>query len=337
MPVQEGNYTRRRGQLPFKEISTLPQMRLTFNDETIAGLAESIAIDGLRVPIDVFYRTKRSRRAIAIAGHRRRAAVGKLIADGRWPKERPVDVVIYENATPFDIAYLQASENTHEPVPPHEAATFYASSWTIIRAADKNYPFNYFCRRMGRSESTVRDAIRYMELPTAVQRLVARGDITYGSAVQLAPLLEVINEDELIWWARSAYATGETVSQTRKRVQTYLGQVRSGQTSMLDLFEANQRAALDQQARQMRIELAICQAFWSQRAYLERLLHHLDRENIPREDVLWLRRRPRVALAALLDLLAKIAASAATEEALGKKACTLLKERVENVGALMAN
>jgi len=149
-----------------------------------------------------------------------------------------VDVSLCVDIKPLTAFYLQASENIHMRVPPHEAAIFYRDLFLLIRQADSSYPKTQFARFMGRSVETINNALKFCELPLDIQKLVEEKRLKYGIAVELARLQrEVeISEEGLMGWALLVITGGHSVKECRQMVSNHIYQLKSGQT-MFELFD----------------------------------------------------------------------------------------------------
>jgi len=209
--------------------------------------------------------------------------------------------VVFEGLTDEEVALLQASENIHEPVPPEEAAAFYANIWQKIKQSRPDFSLRDFCRAIGRSEKVVRNALRFVLLPETVRLMVQEGVLVYGAAVEISRLHDILPEHLLKSWAVDSVASGERVKDVKEKVDAYVEEVNSGQKS---LFETDQ--AYQKEERRKRIDSSLTWAFLTQTSYLERLLTLLERGDLGAEDVQWLRRQPRQALLRVVNTLERL-------------------------------
>jgi len=293
----ERRYRVRHGYLPLSALVVHPQMRLTVDEEGIEQLAENIALHGLIHPLCV---ADREDGYTVISGHRRLQACLRLEERGHRVGE--VAVIIFEHLTLVEMALLQASENIHEQVPPHEAAKFYEATWRLLKIHEPAFTILDFSRAVGRSEQTIRNALRFALLPDGVQQYVVSGMLPYGAAVHLTKLQEYCDDQCLEQWALRIVVSQTKVADVQKQVDTHLSDIRSGQLSMLDLFSTNAQATMAQEARRMRIDRSTIFAFWDGIRYLDRLLSLFQEGKLKKEDSPWLRHGPKSAFLKLIAL-----------------------------------
>ncbi|MBB40994.1 MAG: hypothetical protein CMF01_13000 [Hyphomonas sp.] len=113
--------------LPLSDIAPSPlNPRKSFSEEGIAELAESIAAKGQLQNISVRKASEKAPRYHVIFGERRFRAMSKLAADGRWPKDAPVQVRVMEvdDAEHLELAIMENEKR--EEVHPLEQAEAYA-------------------------------------------------------------------------------------------------------------------------------------------------------------------------------------------------------------------
>jgi ParB/RepB/Spo0J family partition protein len=163
------------------------RQQLTEIDE----LADSIASVGLLEPLHVTLMC-RPEDLIAgsnwywlVAGHRRHAAIGKLIADGRWPATRRIPCVVGPDPALSEEArtVAQLIENLQRvDLNPIEEAHGYRrlveAGWKQTRIADT----------IGRHQNRVSERMQLLKLPDVWQAGVAAGEISLGIAAALAGL-----------------------------------------------------------------------------------------------------------------------------------------------------
>ena len=157
-----------------------------------------------------------------------------------------IDVRLCQDITPISALFLQFSENTHMRVPPHQEAQAYMQLFSLLRQVDEKYPLARFARNVGRSPEAIRNALRFCELPIRIQRMVEKGMIIYGIAVEIARLSEQDDQKdhELDWWATRAITGRCKVGDFRSLINQHLLERRSGQRSLMAMMEEAQRADL---------------------------------------------------------------------------------------------
>lgn len=258
--------------IPIERINTLPQPRQTFGN--IDELANNIALRGLISPLIVarfseegctqqlkaineLWETNcslanlkavvengRAFYYILIAGERRLRALKQLqkTSSESGPGEPfEVGVSLCSDIPLEEYFYLQASENTYRPVPPAQEAWFYYNLFKALRRKNAKYPLAWFAREVGRSESTIRAALRFCELPPSVRDFVEKGVLVYGTAIQISRLrsVEGITDGELKWWTLRAVIEQSTVEEFRKKINRFLRDHNPNQT-MFDIFTKQQ-------------------------------------------------------------------------------------------------
>ena len=152
-------------------------LRGTLTD--LSDLADSIAEAGLLQPLKITYEAGRP---IIVAGHRRHAAIGQLIDDGRWPPGRRIACV----TTPTDLdpesrTVAMLVENLQRvDLDPVEEANGYqrlkAAGWKHARIASTT----------GRPEKRVTARLALLKLPAPFQEAVSDGRLTLDLAAKIA-------------------------------------------------------------------------------------------------------------------------------------------------------
>lgn len=292
----ERRYRVRHAYIPLETIIVHPQMRLAINEKGIEELANNILHHGLIHPLCV---ADTQEGYILISGHRRLRAMQLLSQQGQGMKEIPV--AIFENIGPCEMALLQASENIHEQVPPHEAARFYEATWRLLKLSDSGFTFSDFARAVGRSEETLRNALRFAFLPEKIQNFVREGSLPYGGALEIARIQGIANDTELEQWAIRAIISKTKVSEIKASVDRYLTDLGKGQLSLLEIFEESVQKELEKTSRRILIDRGTTKAFWDAISYLKRLLDLFSTGKLQKEDLPWLRQNPRKAFHELLS------------------------------------
>lgn len=193
---------------------------------------------------------------ILLAGERRFRAHRHLWQSGcgtcreHYGKERPgtcfrrhfgrgarMETRLVVGVTPTRAMQIQMAENTHMAVPAHQEAIGYYNLWRVRRAEEPKLSLVAFAWSVGRSEEKVRNAFRYAQLPAFIREEVKAGHIKYGIALQLARLQsEQMEEDELRHWMRMAMLGRWGVPRLENRVNDWIRDKKSGQSSLLDVF-----------------------------------------------------------------------------------------------------
>ncbi|MBI1888896.1 MAG: ParB N-terminal domain-containing protein [Candidatus Spechtbacteria bacterium] len=272
-------------------------MRRTFDEQKIERLAANIDYHGMIHALSV---ADTEEGYILISGEKRVRACNLLEERGKHIGD--VFCNIFEGLTPVAMALLQASENIHEQVPSHEEAWFFEKTWHALKIVEPKFTLTDFADAVGRSEQTIRNALRFALLPERIQGFVSSGLLTYGAAVQLVRVKEMLDDGGLEQWAIRCVISKAKVSEVRAQIDTYIKDVSSGQLNMLDVFEENARNTLEQDSRRILIDRTTTTSFWSGITYLKRLLFLFENGKLELEDLPWLRRNPRRAFLELMSV-----------------------------------
>lgn len=261
--------------LPIESIGVLRQMRKTFLPESITDLADSLRHSGQLNPgivvalekeqavsyissinqtwgtsyrIEDFSKSyipekKKSFFFFLVAGERRyrgckAATINKYYCQLRF------------GMSFSDAVSLQAQENLHEAVSHDEAASMFALLWRTEKKANPNLTIAAFAKRVGKSQDAIRKAVRFMNLPIAIQELVLPNNefkkgVPYGILCELARLQEAYTEHkvaltvlELKQYAYAFVAQQKTVKATSLLVSEYVEQLiraKHGERPLFDL------------------------------------------------------------------------------------------------------
>jgi ParB family transcriptional regulator, chromosome partitioning protein len=192
--------------LPVASIAPNPfQPRREFSEEELADLTASIRENGLLQPIVVRPAPRGGAvRWELVAGERRWRATMRL----GW-REVPATVRDVDDRTLLVLALVENLQRS-ELSPLEEADGFrrLAEEFSLTQ--------QQIAEVVGRDRSTVANALRLLQLPASVRRLVADGALTAGHA---RALLGLANEREIAELAREAVENGMSVREVEARVQ----------------------------------------------------------------------------------------------------------------------
>ncbi len=223
---------------------------------------------------------------VLIAGERRLRSCRKLDTEGcvihpgvscyalHNPEgDRGVRVSEAKDFPAFEIALIQTSENIHMAVPPHEQAHQYKRIWGVAKIKDPELTVEGFSRSVGKTADVVRTALRYCELPQEIQDRVARKEISYGIATQVARLRNEIGatDQELNWWVLRAIAHKYRVSDFTDKVSEAIRIAKSGQITMLDAFNNAQAEDLRRREFKKVVASEMIKEVWGIVNYLRRV------------------------------------------------------------------
>ena len=196
-----------------------------------------------------------------------------------------VDVRISENLDPDEAVDRQASANIHQRVPPHEEANFYYRLLNHRRKKDPDYSIGRFAKRMGRTPETIKQAVKFCELPLEYQGYVKDKIIPWGIAIEIALLKDKgLSEKELDWWVTRAITEDYKVPAFRELVSNFLEVRDSGQGSLMDLFSQRQREELEKPHFRMVVERHTIMALWGFIHYEQRVRALFEAGKLGKED-----------------------------------------------------
>lgn len=218
-----------------------------------------------------------------------------------------IEVRLGKNMSARSALNLQSAENMHVNVPPHEDADFLYSYWMYIKEEDPLYPLAAFAKDAGRSEETIRDAIKYCTLPDVVRDFVEHPkegvkQFPYGAAVEMIKLLRIkdhtsmiemqsfgdyldwkgvdregnlitgrfyeMTDDELVGWVNKFYIGGRKMDEFRDSIAKYVREREGGQQDMFVIMSEEQMRAFELQQRKKIVEARVIQALHNDLGYL---------------------------------------------------------------------
>ena len=203
-------------QLQLELIAPNPQQpRTHFDEETLSGLAESIGEVGVLQPVVV--RTEGDR-YILIAGERRcRAAriagldeIPAIIKSGDVDETTSLAEALIENVQREDLS-------------PLEEAAGYQQLLVEFGLSHEDV-----ASKVGKSRSAVTNTLRLLQLPTAIQGMVGRGELAAGHA---RSLLGLEDEAYAVHLAQRIVAEGWSVRQVEDAVKNRGGEKQSSTRS----------------------------------------------------------------------------------------------------------
>lgn len=218
-----------------------------------------------------------------------------------------VEVRLGINMKPIAALFRQMAENTHHRVPPHEEAAAYARTFRLAKNLWEDMPLSLFAKVVGRGTDTIRNAIRFCELPEGIQTAVQKGQIPYGIAVEISRLHAAgVEEQELEWWLLRAVTTDYKVPDFRDVVTKYLSNQRSGQTSLLDIMDEEQRELLMRPHFRRVVQANTVQAMWAWIYYFGKVFQLFEEGLLGKEDSPFSERSPVRIFRKLLDRLEQV-------------------------------
>lgn len=188
--------------LPISQVeSCSSQPRKSFSEDTLQELADSIREHGIIQPLTV--RKLASGYYQIIAGERRWRA-----ARLAGLKEVPVVIIEADDRKAAELAMIENLQR-EDLNPMEEAAGFQALIGNYHMTQEEA------AQRVGKSRSSVTNALRLLSLSPAVRALVENGSLSAGHARSLLPLNTVLQEST----AKTVVAGGLSVRQTEALVK----------------------------------------------------------------------------------------------------------------------
>lgn len=191
--------------IPLGQIKANPyQPRQEFRPEQLADLEASLKVNGLLQPITVRPASTGSGYEL-IAGERRYRAATRL----GWT-EIPALVKQVDDREALSLALVENLQRAD--LDPIEEAEGYQRLQTEFSATQQQV-----ADAVGKDRSTVANALRLLQLPASVRRLLQDGQITTGHA---RALLGLTSERAMADLARESAANGLSVREVERRVKS---------------------------------------------------------------------------------------------------------------------
>lgn len=342
-------YRRRMLLVSVRKINILPQMRKSFEGDEQEELTQSIQSAGmLNAPIVALFTDEELERYLRIinqlwntsiastdmgksckidgkrfwyvllAGERRLRSYRRLVKEKR--KSRLLQVVVHEHIDPFHAVDIQFSENCHRRVQPHEEAHAYGEYWALLATQGRELTLSSFAKRVGRSPTAVKAALRFVLLPAVIRNAVAgewganiphsrtfqkeRLRLAYGISVELARLSEAgTRESELVDLMVGAIISRTKVEQFKAHVDGMLSEQDQG---LLDIMTASVDAATRRESHRRTMDANVSRVLCGWEAWLARALILYKTGQIGRENSLFAQSSIRQRLRVIADLLEQV-------------------------------
>lgn len=153
----------------------------------------------------------------------------------------------------FDEGFeIQMHENTHMEVASQREAKVMAAYFHSRREEDPGYKPANVARELGRSESFVRRALKYVEVPKQIQDAVEAKTIPYSVACEISRLNGLVSDmDQLRWAVKWSTKKYKSVDAFAKEISREIFDMKGGQTTMIDLLftEDQQKTMAEAQRR----------------------------------------------------------------------------------------
>ncbi len=183
------------------------QPRREFGEDELGELAASISANGLLQPVVVRRRSGSGQRFELVAGERRLRAVEQL----GW-RTIPAQVRDMDDRTLLVLALVENIQR--EDLSPMEEARGYGQLREQFGLRQRDV-----AEAVGKSRSTVANALRLLTLPPSVQRLLEDGVLTMGHGRALAGIGDAMLAADT---ARAAVEGSWSVRETEERVRRLL-------------------------------------------------------------------------------------------------------------------
>lgn len=218
-----------------------------------------------------------------------------------------VEVRLCMNTPPFDILFRQLSGNIHKAVPPYEEAHAYSRIFNLVKQANPKFTLTEFAERAGRNPDTVRNALRFCNLPVSVQEKVKERRIPYGFAIELTRLRQIgLGVRELDWWVTRLTIEKKTVSEFHDTVTKYLAKRNSNQVNLLDVMHQEDEKLLRRLHIRKTVAANVILAIWSWIHYLRRVFELFEVGKLGKEDSPFSVRSPIRVFLSLIDAMERL-------------------------------
>lgn len=184
------------------------QARKSFDEASLNELASSILLHGLVQPIIV--RRKPNGFYEIIAGERRWRACKRA-----GLTEVPV---IVKDVGDLDASEISLIENLQrEDLNPVEEANGYKDLIESYGLTQEEV-----AKRIGKSRAAVANILRILKLPQTVLKMVENNDLSYGHARTLLPLCNMMEDNDIVGYAKTVIAGQLSVRETEHMVKVLL-------------------------------------------------------------------------------------------------------------------
>ncbi len=184
------------------------QARTIFDESALLELADSIGRHGILQPITV--RKKNNGYYEIIAGERRWRA-SKIAG----LSEIPVLIKDVDDQTAGELSLIENLQR--ENLNPAEEARGYRDLMETFGLTQEEA-----AERVGKSRAAVANIIRILKLPENVLKLIENGDLSYGHARTLIPLVQKYDDSDVEKYAQNVINSGLSVRQTEQYVKELL-------------------------------------------------------------------------------------------------------------------
>lgn len=181
-------------EIPVSKVAPNPwQPRKSFSEENIKTFAESIRENGLLQPITV---RKKGAGYELVMGERRLRAF-------KYLEKRMIPAVILDASDSQMRVYALVENVSREDLNPIEAAEGYRQIIENERMKQED-----LAHKMGKSRSAITNAMRLLDLPESVKRMLVNGKLTEGHG---RALLALENEKDILRFAEEIVEKGYSV------------------------------------------------------------------------------------------------------------------------------
>lgn len=336
-----GEISKDRMSFPINRINVLVQPRQTFDLEEIEELA--VSIDGLDlihpVSIALFdqatcldhikrvnrswsknyslsnFKTYKNYYPILIAGEKRYRAVLSIIANKnenftkKYYKSGRLDSLVYKKLTSWGFIEIQCQENKHKKPPAEEQAEYYNNYFRefqdLHKGIDEKLTITAFAKKMHTSEATMREALRFSNLPNSVKDFVSvKKLIPYGMACEIARFQQAgMNEEKLLNWCTMCIARNYSVKEFKKIAKYELEKKQMQSYSDNSIFSQAQDEQFMKDHRKRSMEKNIVRSLYDGIVYNKKVISLFDNNLLGKEESAYSSFGAMKGIKALIDLL----------------------------------
>lgn len=219
--------------------------------------------------------------------------------------DEKISVRLCVNIPALSAIFLQFSENIHMRVPPHEEAYAYYRLFRLVREAEPDFSLSRFARLVGRNPETIRNALKFCELPVKIREYVEKGDVAYGVALEVSRLQDE-GEETMLRWVVLAQLNQWLIPELRNKVAVYLNNKKMGQRELTEVFSEEQQKLLEKPHFRIVVEKYLVEALYRDIHYFGVVLKYFEEGKLGKDDSPFSERSPVKLVRRKAEMLEKL-------------------------------